>query len=60
VATTSVSGVPSRSSSSRRGYGLVVTMERPARFAYHVGCPRVWAEAHTEGAGRVQQEVCLS
>jgi hypothetical protein len=38
----------------------LVTMERPARYAYHVGCPRVWAEPHTEGAGRVHQEVCLA
>ena len=35
----------------------LVTMERLARSAYHVGCPRVWAEPHTEGAGRVRQQV---
>ncbi len=29
-----------------RGGALLVTIERPARYAYHVGCPRVWAEPH--------------
>jgi hypothetical protein len=33
-------------------------MERPARYAYHVGCPRLWAELSVAGTWPPSATAC--